>query len=224
MKASHPAVRWVRAGLSCAALMLVVTAHAAELSFIEGLSPTERTSVGTSRLSASQVAVLDALVAQDVTIAHQGGVTGFSTAFSARHWERERDASGIDRLSTAELAALDTLAARAIATGPSPDEAFAYTPPKVLPPPAPVKESVVSTVKKAEVHGDVSLTVGAGSHGSSFYGTGMDVSVTDPTGHFTVAVGFDTFHGKGLLGLCGPDGIYGPPYGVGPYLGPYLGP
>ena len=110
-----------------------------------------------------------------------------------------------------ERAALDTLAARAIATGPSPDAAFAYTPPTVLPPPAPPAESVVTTVKKAEVHGDVSLTLGATSHGSSYYGTGMDVSVTDPTGRFTVGVGFETFHGKGLLGLCGPEGIYGPP-------------
>ena len=130
-------------------------AHAAELAFTQGL--TRGTGLGgVSKLSAPQVAALDALVAQDVTIAHQGGVTGFSTSFSARHWDRERDASGIDRLSTAELASLDTLAARAIATGPSPDEAFAYTPPKVLPPPAPAAESVVSTAKQAEVHGDVS--------------------------------------------------------------------
>jgi hypothetical protein len=221
MKASHPAFRWVRAGLSCAALMLAVVAGAQELSFTQGLTSAERASVGVSKLSTSQVAVLDALVAQDVTIAHQGGVTGFSTDFSARHFETEGDASGIDRLSVSERASLDRLAARAIATGPSPDEAFAYTPPKVLPPPAPpASHSVVEDVKKAEVHGDVSLTVGAGSHGSSFYGTGMDVSVTDPTGRFTVAVGFETFHGKGLLALCGPDGIYGPPYGVLPYLGP----
>jgi hypothetical protein len=220
MKASHPAFRWVRAGLSCAALLLALGARAAELSFTDGLNPSERASVGVSKLSPSQVAVLNALVTQDVAFAHQGGVTGFSTSFSARHWDRERDASGIDQLSAAERSALDTLAARAIATGPSPDEAFAYTPPKVLPPPAPAAQSVVATLKKAEVHGDVSFTVGAGSHGSSFYDTSMDVSVTDPTGRFTVAVGFDSFHGKGLLGLCGPDGLYGPPYGVMPYLGP----
>jgi hypothetical protein len=220
MQAFHPALRWLRAGLCCAALLLALGARAGELSFTAGLTSAERASVGISKLSSSQIAVLDALVAQDVTTAHQGGVTGFSTDFSVRHWDGERDAAGLDRLSASERASLDTLAARAIATGPSPDEAFSYTPPKVLPPPAPASESVVSTPKKAEVHGDVSFTVGAGSHGSSFYGAGMDVSVTDPTGRFTVGVGFDTFRGKGLLGLCGPDGIYGPPYGVLPYLGP----
>jgi hypothetical protein len=165
--------------------------------------------------------VLDALVSQDVAAAHAGGVTGFSTGFSARHWDRERDASGIDRLSATERASLDSLAARAIAIGPAPDQAFAYTPPKVLPPPAPAAaQSVVATLKHAEVHGDVSFTVGGGSHGSNFYGTSMDVNVTDPTGHFTVGLAFAEFHGKGLLGLCGPDGIYEPVYAPpSPYLG-----
>jgi hypothetical protein len=64
---------------------------------------------------------------------------------------------------------------------------------------------------RAEIHGDVSFTVGAGSHGSSFYGTSVDLSVTDPTGHFTVAVGFDDYRGKGLLGQCAADSVLYPP-------------
>lgn len=83
----------------------------------------------------------------------------------------------------------------------------------------------VSAPLRAEVHGDVSFTVGGASHGRSFYGTSADISVTDPTGRFTVGVGFDEFKGKGLLGLYGPYGpysLYGP---VGPpYLAPYWGP
>ena len=155
MKAFNPAFSWVRAAVFCAAAMMSLGARAAEVSFTDGLSPSDRASIGVSKLSASQVAVLDALVSQDVTVAHQGGVTGFSSGFSARHWDRERYASGIDRLSPAERTSLDSLAARAIATGPSPDEAFAYTPPKVLPPPSSATQSVVVAVKKAEVHGDV---------------------------------------------------------------------
>ena len=65
--------------------------------------------------------------------------------------------------------------------------------------------------------------MGAGSHGSSFYGTGMDVSVTDPIGTLHGRREFRNFRGKGLLGLCGPDGIYGP-YCPLPFRPPYLGP
>ena len=76
-----------------------------------------------------------------------------------------------------------------------------------------------------EVHGDLSFTVGAGSHGSNFYGTSMDLTATDPSGRFTIGVGVSDYHGKGLLALCAPDAPYapfGPPYGpYGPY-GPAL--
>jgi hypothetical protein len=208
----NPAFRLARLTLAGAALLVTLCARSADTSFIANLSPPQKAAAGVSKLSTSQASVLDALVAQDVTLAHDGGVTGFSSGFSDRHLEREGLASGLDRLTPQERSALDSLAATAIAMGPPPEQLFAYAPPKVAPAPLPPK-AAVSTPLKAEVHGDISFTVGAGSHGSSFYGTSMDVAVTDPTGHFTVAVGFADYRGKGLLGLCAPDGLlYPAPY------------
>ena len=208
----NPALRLARLTVAGAALLVALCARSADTSFIENLLPAQKTATGVSKLSTSQVSILDALIAQDVTLAHDGGVTGFSSGFSDRHMEREGLASGLDKLTTQERTALDSLAASAIAIGPPPEQMFAYSQPKVAPPPIPPKASV-STPLKAEVHGDISFTVGAGSHGSSFYGTSMDVAVTDPTGHFTLAVGFDDYRGKGLIGLCAPDGLLYPyPY------------
>jgi hypothetical protein len=209
---SNPAFRLARLTFAGAALLAALCARSADLSFINGLSPEQKTAAGISKLSPSEESVLDALVAQDVTSASEGGVTGFSSSFSERHLEREGLASGLDRLSPQERTALDSWAAAAIAIGPPPESMFAYTPPKAAPAPIPPK-AAVATPLRAAVHGDISFTVGGSSHGGSFYGTSMDVVVTDPTGHFSVALGFEDYRGKGLLGLCAADGVlYAPPY------------
>lgn len=205
-------LRFPRAAAACAALLLAATAGAAEEPFSEALSPQEKTASGIARLPAPQRAKLDQLEEHDATLARQGGVTGFSSAFSQRHTAQERAAAGIDRLSADQVATLDALVARSIAEGPPPSEAFSYEPHPAPPPvPAPV---LVSAPLKAEVHGDVSVTVGGGSHGSSFYGTSMDLFVTDPSGKFTLGVGISEFRGKGFFvpgGPCGPL-LDGPPY------------
>ena len=223
MQASHPLRLALRLLAASAALFLVARARAEEPSFSAGLSSEDLTATGVSHLTAPEVAILDALVAQDVTAARQGGVTGFSTGFSARHWAHERVASGLDQLSASERAVLDRLTARAIALGPPPDDAFTYSPPRAAPAPviaSPLKptpsESLVTAVEKLEVHGDLSFTVGAGSHGSSFYGTSDDLYITDPSGKFTIAVGIDDYHGKGPIGpFLGP---FGPDCAVSPLL------
>jgi hypothetical protein len=224
MKAPSPVRRFAQAAAVGAALTLATLAPAADLDFSGGLSTEERAASGLSHLSPAETAVLDGLVAQDTTLAHEGGVTGFSSGFAQRHWDRERLASGLQQLSATERAALDRYAARAIALGPPPDQPFAWSPPKATPllaaKPSPAG-AVVTALTHMEVHGDVSFTVGAGSHGSSFYGTSMDFTATDPSGKFTVGVAFDSYRGKGLLGLCGPDGVYGP---NGPYGPLYRGP
>jgi hypothetical protein len=202
--------RLVRASVACSLMLFATMARAAEPGFSESLSPQERIISGVSRLPAAERAKLDQLEQHDATLARQGGVTGFSSAFSQRHSAQERDAAGIDRLSAGELTALDALVARSIAEGPPPSEPFSYEP-HVVAAPAPV---LVSAPLKAEVHGDLSLTVGGGSHGSSFYGTSMDVFVTDPSGKFTLGVGFSEFRSKGFfipVGPCGPL-LDGPPY------------
>lgn len=203
--------------LACAALLLALGARAAEAAFSDGLTPEERAGCGIPALTAGERASLDALVARDVLLARQGGVTGFSSAFCARHSAIERTAAGLDRLTAAERAGVDSLVARTIALGPPPMQAFTFSPPP-KPTPAPV-EKVVSDISKAQVHGDVSFTVGGGAHGQNFYGGSADVFVTDPTGKFTVGVGVEEFRGRGLLGLYGPNGPYCPVYGGQPFLG-----
>jgi len=213
---------FARAALFCGAVLLASRVPA-EAAFTQGLTEEETSASGISKLSPPQATALDELVDRDVTLAHQGGVTGFSSAFTARHTEKERKAAGIDRLSDQERGVLDSLAARTIALGPPPSEPYAYAPPKPTPTPTPrsvPSAQSVSAVPLLEVHGDVSFTVGSGSHGRSFYGTSVDLNVTDPTGRFTVGVGFDDYRGKGLLGLYepyGPGGAYY--YGGAPFLG-----
>jgi hypothetical protein len=207
--------RWIRAAFACAAMLLGAAAAEAAESFSAGLSAEERAACGAAKLTPGQVAALDSLVGRDVTLAHEGGVTGFSSAFSARHTAKELASAGIDRLSDKERSALDSYAARAIAFGPSPSQAFAYAPAPPTPAPA---EKLVSAPLGLDVHGDVSFTVGAGSHGTSFYGTSADVFVTDPSGKFTLGFGVDSYRGRGFFLPIAPclDPLYlGPPY-LGP--------
>ncbi len=180
--------------------MLLALVVRADSGFSGGLSPEERTASGISRLTPPQVAKLDVLVARDITLAHEGGVTGFESSFSARRTPQERVEAGIDRIPERERSTLDALAARAIAYGPPASAAFAYAPPAAATP----QQTLVSAPPKLEVHGDLGLTVGGGSHGSSFYGTSADLFVTDPSGRFTVGIGFSEFHAKGPVRPYGP--------------------
>ena len=203
-------------GLILALLTAAVCARASDLSFSAGLSGPERSASGIAHLLPAQVSALDQEVERDVTLAQEGGVTGFSQEFLARRTPADRAAAGLDRLTAPEGQALDRLVSRAIALGPAPTQGFRYVP---RPPPAPaVKESDVTLSAKAEIHGDVSVTVGGGSHGQSFYGTSADAYLVDPKHGFTIGVGFSEFRGKGLLDLCGPYGPYATPYGGPPFL------
>jgi len=191
---------FLRAAVAGAALLAAAAVSAAETRFCEALSAQERASSGIPMLSPPQVAALDRLVEHDVTLAREGAVTGFSSDFSARRTDQERAFAGIDQLSQAERATLDVLAARAIASPPPPSDTFAYEPQSAPPGMEVVK---ISSPPKLQVHGDLSFTVGGG-HGSSFYGTSEDLFVTDPSGKFTLGIGFSDFHGKGLFGPYGP--------------------
>jgi hypothetical protein len=206
--------RLLRSGLACAALALAPLAGASD-AFTSGLSQQERASSGVASLDPAHLAALDGLVSRDVTLAHEGGVTGFSATFTERLTAAERAAAGIDALSAGERAALDALVARAIAIGPSPSEAFAYSPPR----PAPIApRELVKAPPALEVHGDLSFTVGGGSHGSSFYGTSADLFVTDPSGRFTLGVGVETYRGRGFFPFLDPL------CDVPPYRDPWLAP
>jgi hypothetical protein len=201
-------LRLIRVGFACAAMALATMARAAEPGFTGGLSAEEKAACGITKLTAAQAAALNVLVVHDVTLARQGGVTGFSSTFLARRSAQDREVAGLDRLSEKERSAIDALVARAIAMGPPPLQDFVYVPAA-----QPSADTLVSAPLGAEVHGDLSFTVGGGSHGSSFYGTSMDLFVTDPTGRFTLGVGISDYRGRGFFS---PYGLYCPAYG-GPY-------
>ena len=212
-----------RFALACAAASAATWAVAAGMEFSSGLSPTERVAAGIPKLNPVQLSALDALVAHDVALAHEGGVTGFSSEFSARHTEQERISAGMSLLSDKERLALDRYVSRTIALGPPPDEEFSYSNPEHPPTPPPTPAQT-SAPRPLEIHGDVSFTVGGSSHGGNFYGTSVDAFVTDPNHGFTVGVGFSEFRGKGLIALCAPYGPYGPYDPYGPYVPFYDGP
>ena len=191
--------RLLRAGLTCAGLAFASAAIAGETGFTGSLSPRERASSGLDSLTPVQRSALDRLVARDVALAHEGRVTGFAGTFTARRTPAERTAAGIDRLTDPQRASLDGLAAREIAFGPPPSDAFTYSPPA-----APVIPASLVRAPALVVHGDVSLTVGGGSHGSSFYGTSTDLFVSDPSGRFTLAVGVAAYRGRGFFPLIDP--------------------
>jgi len=209
-----PSLRQARAALLGGALFAAALGQASAMSFTAGLSPSEIAAAGITKLSPAQADALNALVARDVTLAHEGGVTGFSTGFLERHSEKERASTGISILNDTERQNLDRFVAAAVSIGPAPDEGFRYAPPPSPTPKPAVIETEVLLPQKLQVHGDVSITVGGGSHGQSFYGTSEDFYVTDPNHGFTVGVSFSEFRGKRLLDLCGPNGAYGP---YGPY-------
>jgi hypothetical protein len=186
-------LRWLRRfrhGFWCLGGLLAAVApvHA---GFSDGLVPADRAASGIAQLSAPELAHLDAYVARDVTLAREGGVSGFDGSFAQRLTAEQRTQAGLTRLTPAETAKLDDLVAFAIAH-PAPLRAVYPAHPAASPAPA----ASIAVPWKPEVHGDVSLTLGGG-HGSSFYGGGMDLNVFDPDGRFSVTVSLGEIKGKG---------------------------
>jgi hypothetical protein len=200
----RPDSRRFLAGLAAAVLVLASVARAAAFGFSDGLSADEKSACGLAKLTAPQVAALNAMVDRDMNLAHEGGVTGFSSAFTARLSPAQRVLAGLERLTDKERGFLDTMAARTIAMGPPPSQAFAFRASAPVPVPVPPDETVVSAPPALQVHGDLSFTIGAGGHGSNFYGTAMDVLVTDPSGKFTLGVGVSEYRGRGFFGPYSP--------------------
>jgi hypothetical protein len=178
--------------LALSLLLLGASARAAETEFLSTVSPADKVASGISHLTAGQQAALDRFANRDITLAREGDVTGFSGSFSERRTDQERKEAGIDTLARRELDNLDALVATAIADHPIRFQATAPTAAHATPPP-----SIVLTPPKLEVHGDLTLMAGAGSGGRSFYGTAMDVVMTDPSGKFTLAVGYSVIRSKG---------------------------
>lgn len=184
------------AALAFAALF-TVTSRAEERRFSATLNPAESTQSGLSHLNSDQVAVLDALVRNDINTAEFQRQPR-PELFSQRLSDNERRNAGFALLTTAELAQLDASVARfaqpvANDSGPS----------TVLNSPTRDRDRSPTEFqykRKPEIHGSVTLMVAGGSGGYSAYGGAIDLTYFDPAHNFAISVGYSEVHSSGGYG------------------------
>jgi hypothetical protein len=184
---THRFLRGVAAAL-LGSIAVTVWAAADVAPFTDSLSSTEQPAMGLTKLSAAQRTVLNAQVLYDITLARQGEVSGFATTFTQRRTATERAADGLDLLSNNERQQLDAFVARAIAQPAGP----------VLTHLARHRDEAEVTTYRPEIHGEMTLVAGAGSHGSSFYGGALTGIYDDPARKFSVAATYAEIHSKGI--------------------------
>jgi len=184
------ACRFVR-GLMAALLgSMALTVWAADdARFTDSLSSSEQSAVGLAKLSSPQCAALNAEVQHDITLARQGEVTGFAAAFTQRRTATERTAAGLDLLSSDERRQLDAFVARAIAQ-PTTIGLTHFSQ---------HRDAVEVTTYRPEIHGEMTVFAGAGSHGSSFYGGAITGIYDDPAHNFSAAATYAEIHRKGIF-------------------------
>ena len=189
-------LRVVSRGLWLAGLLVLLVAplRAADSGFSSTLSPEQRKAAGLDQLDASDVAMIDLLVASDLSNARQLRVTTLDERFSLRHSGPQ---GGLEHLSAAQIAQLDELVADAIAAQPLPKER-----------PRLKDNEVVSLKKRLEVHGGMSLTMGWASGGRNFREAGAWVSYYDPETGLGLAFAFSQYSGDAMY----PYGYYYPGY------------
>ncbi|HEX2853870.1 MAG TPA: hypothetical protein VHO24_11575 [Opitutaceae bacterium] len=201
--------------------VLAIPAFAADddSRFSSNLSETQRAETGLTQLTEDNIAVIDALVRQDIaTVKRRNSTTSFGT-FSQRRTEHERSIAGLARLTPEQLARLDGLIGLRVFPPPSyqlNSEHRTTNSPAVKP---------VTTVKGLEIHGSVSMSYGW-SKGGSVKGGEMTVTASDPSGRFRLRVGYAEYRGEGMTPYIGSQDDYsyrGRSTSVGMEYGP-LGP
>ena len=187
---------WRIVCLCCLSAAFAPGSHAQDGRFSSTLTAAEVTDAGLERLSADQLAVLDALVRRDEKInpvsdsAHPA-----PTRFSQRLSTEERVSAGLDALNQAELARLDAMVQRR-ASGSLQVVASKVARPAMQPEPSsPVPE----------IHGMISFTIGGGRGGYRERSGFMMLDYQDPA------------HGLELLVGYGESRITGPFLGHGCY-------
>lgn len=180
--------------LGCLLTVLATGSQAQDGRFSKTLTASERIDSGLEKLSADQLAVLDALIRRDARInAAPDAAHPLPARFSQRLSPEERASAGLDLLTAAELARLDTLVRRQ-ASGDL--ASLTSTTPR------PELEPEV-TRPAPEIHGEISFTFGSGSGGYREKGGYMMLDYQDPA------------HGLELLVGYGETQISGPAYGRG---------
>ena len=178
------------------------SSRADDRRFSSTLSATDSAQIGLVRLTSDEIAVLDALVRNDLSLAPDANSPQTRPAlFSQRLSAEERRNAGLTRLSDSELASLNADVERfarpvAPASGPATDLNN------------PAGDSSLTSVmlrRDPELHGTVSFMVGGGSHGYSEYGGAINLTYYDPAHHFALDVGYSEIHSSG--GICGRSRI-----------------
>jgi hypothetical protein len=184
------ACRFMR-GLMAALLgLMILTVWAADdARFTDSLSSPEQAATGLAKLSAAQRTALNTQIQRDITLARQGNVPGFATTFTQRRTAAERTAAGLDLLSSDERRQLDALVARNIAQPATFASLAHYSKPG---------DEVEVTTYQPEIHGEMTVFAGAGSHGSSFYGGAITGIYDDPNRNFSIAATYAEIHSKGI--------------------------
>ena len=170
-------------------LVTVSALHADPAQTTSPLAAFDQNAIGLNKLKEEQKVALHAFVDRDVQAARQGDVVAFAKSFTERRTTEERQRAGIDLLSDAERIRLDAAVATLIASRPASSYVYQRT--------ASSTGEIIRERSRPIVHGQVSLFVGGGSDGSSWYGGAFDVAVTDPSRKFTVMLGASEVRGRG---------------------------
>jgi hypothetical protein len=179
---------------------LTAAVFAAEGGFIATLSTADQQAAGLTRLSAEQQLALNTQIAREVSLARQGGVSGFAGTFSSRRPPAERAASGLDQLAPEELAVLDRAVASALAAAPVPITSVRR-----------MREAEFERQKRYETHGEVSFVYGFGSDDRRLIGGSVYTEVHDRQTGVTLGVGVSRYDSKGFgWGYDDPFCDYGP--------------
>jgi hypothetical protein len=171
------------------------TSRADDRRFSSSLNATESAQTGLARLTSDETAVLDALVRNDSTLfaADPTPASPRPALFSQRLSAEERRNAGLTRLNESEVAKLNVDVEQFVhpvapATGAGSDLS--------------TSTSLTSVMlrRDPEIHGTISFMIGAGSHGYSEYGGGINLTYYDPAHHFALDVGYSEIHSTG--GVC----------------------
>jgi len=181
-------------------LGLVGMLPAAEGGFIATLSEQQQTDAGLTKLSAEQQLALNSLVAREVSLARQGGVTAFAGTFYSRRKPEERASAGLDQLTTAERDALNQAVATAIASKPVPVTLTRR-----------LREKELAANRRLETHGEVTFVYGRGSGGRDLIGGSVYTEVYDRETGVSLGVGVSRYEGNGWWGY--PYDYYGTGFG-----------
>jgi hypothetical protein len=171
------------------AAALPATIRATDLvRFSQVLTAEQRSATGLDRLTADQIAMLDALVHRDdtnavpATAAHPR-----PSRFLQRLNADERRNAGLAQLSADELARLDALVEQRV--------------PLRIPVAAPISAATAPTVEiervRPQIHGSVMLGMGWGSGGYSEMGGAMVVDYYDPAHNLDITMGYSEVRTKG---------------------------